>query len=289
MSLPYSLIGSENGTQNITVFVDGKVYTADDAHPNFDKIVEGARSGDKKITDLFDVLRYVQGRLVPLSERIGVFGSTVYFDGQPIHNALADQIARFFNEGADLTALVNFWEKLATNPSEHSREQLYRWLTAEKFTITDDGDIIGYKGLNSNHTAIHSGPGIVNGKVIANGNLDNSVGNVVEMDRSKVVHDPRSSCAFGLHVGTWEYAKGFAQGALVEVKVNPRDVVSVPTDCGGQKMRVSRYTVLADAKAKRTEAVVKAPVAPAPRLRGTDTRKNHLSQKRDSSGRFVSR
>lgn len=288
MSVKYNLVGSGD-TQNITVFVDGELFTADESHPNFDKIVEGARKGDKSITSLFDVLKTVKAKLVPLSERIAVYSGTVYFDGTPVHDALADQIARFVEDGADFAPLVKFWEKLATNPDKHSREQLYKWLTAEKFTITDDGDILGYKGLTADYKSVHKGPGIVNDVPSDGaGGLDNSVGNVVTIDRSKVVHDPRSSCAFGLHVGTWGYASTFHSGGkVVEVLVNPRDVVSVPTDAGGQKMRVSRYTVLADAQSKRTGAVVD--VTKATKVGPTDTRKNFLSQKRDSSGRFVSR
>jgi hypothetical protein len=64
------------------------------------------------------------------------------------------------------------------------------------------------------------------------------------MPRDQVQFDPGVGCHTGLHVGTFEYAAGFAQGALLEVVVNPRDVVSVPTDCGAQKMRTCRYTVV---------------------------------------------
>ncbi len=32
----------------------------------------------------------------------------------------------------------------------------------------------------------------------------------------------------------------------VIVQIDPADVVSVPTDCGGQKLRTAKYTVLSD-------------------------------------------
>jgi len=51
-------------------------------------------------------------------------------------------------------------------------------------------------------------------------------------------------CHTGLHVGTYAYASNFGQGALLEVQVNPRDVVSVPTDCSAAKMRTCRYVVV---------------------------------------------
>jgi hypothetical protein len=46
-------------------------------------------------------------------------------------------------------------------------------------------------------------------------------------------------------VGSEEYATSFGQRTVI-VKVNPRDVVSVPLDCDCQKMRVCEYEVTAD-------------------------------------------
>ncbi len=44
-------------------------------------------------------------------------------------------------------------------------------------------------------------------------------------------------------LSTWDYASTFGPKTLI-VSVNPRDVVSVPKDCGYQKLRTCRYTVL---------------------------------------------
>jgi hypothetical protein len=76
------------------------------------------------------------------------------------------------------------------------------------------------------------------------------------MQRSAVEHNPARACASGLHVGTWEYASSFGNGVTAVVKVNPRDVVSVPTDCNGQKMRVSRYKVVEYVDEAHNTAVV---------------------------------
>ena len=63
------------------------------------------------------------------------------------------------------------------------------------------------------------------------------------MARSEVQHDPSVGCHKGLHVGTWDYASSFGRGVVLEVEVDPRDVVSVPTDCGDAKLRCCRYRV----------------------------------------------
>jgi len=86
----------------------------------------------------------------------------------------------------------------------------------------------------------------VQGEKFTNAHLNNRPGNVVEIPRSYVETSREYGCAQGLHVGSFEYAKDFADGALVSVSVNPRDVVSVPSDQDYQKCRVSRYEVLSD-------------------------------------------
>lgn len=105
------------------------------------------------------------------------------------------------------------------------------------------------------------------------GNYDNSPGEVVDMDREDVVEDPSKACAPGLHVAAMDYIPNYGSGTdeisppdgkswsdlsarerhqhlqsqpdpIVKVLVNPADVVSVPRDHNGAKMRVRRYYVM---------------------------------------------
>lgn len=243
-------IYEEDGDAFVTAFVAGeKPYTASTAsHPNFAEIVAGLKSGDLSILGKFDISEVVSTYFEQLSERVAVKGGHVFFDGDEVDNSLTKQIVRFLNEKIeDWGPLVNFMENVAANPQEHSREQLFEWLNRRDFTITDDGFLIGYKGVTRDLTSVHSGPGIVNGEAV-NGHLDNSPGNVVEIARSKVQHDPSNGCASGLHVGTHAYASSWGPVCL-KVAVNPRDVVSVPTDCDAQKVRVCRYQVIEQVEA----------------------------------------
>jgi hypothetical protein len=72
------------------------------------------------------------------------------------------------------------------------------------------------------------------------------------MARDLVDDNPNNTCSAGLHVACFDYAKGFGS-RLVEVKVNPRDVVCVPTDYNGTKMRTCRFEVVAECVKMRTE------------------------------------
>lgn len=243
-----------SGTTNVAVFVGAEVRACDHTHPAFSQIIEYANSAfDGDVVDgddvlgLFDVAEEVSKRFEPLSERVSVQNGAVYFDGDQVDDTITRQVVRFLEEGEnDWLPLVAFMENVANNPQEQSREQLYDWLRDRNFTITDDGCFIAYKGLTEDYKSTRSGPGIVNGEEV-NGYLDNSPGNSVEIARSLVHHDPNSSCASGLHVGTHAFAKSWSRGKFVEVKVNPRDVVSVPHDSSSQKIRVCRYLVLGDA------------------------------------------
>lgn len=214
---------------------------------------------EAKLRDLFDATIAVGEKFEKLSERVSVSAGRIFFDGSEVDDVLAEQVLRFQRGGLEFQPLVNFWEKIATNPNEHSRENLYRWLKAQgDFTIDPDGDLIAYKGLRADHTSVHSGPAVVNG-VQMNGNIPNQIGSVITMPRSKVHHDPSQGCSVGLHAGTFGYASTFGNGVTAKVKINPRDVVSVPTDSGDAKMRVCQYEVL-----EVTDAPVRSP------LYGTD-------------------
>ena len=224
------------------------VVEADSSHPHWGQIVEGLRNGDESVFELFDVAGGLMKRLRTLSDRIDYDGKDVLFDGDVVDSALANQIRRFLEQGVDdYKPLVKFWEKVAQNPDERSREQLFTWLQSHDFTITEDGDIVGYKGVvegaPGEFKSSNSGTAFVDGKR-HEGQIPNQPGTVVTMPRSEVKNDPDVACHKGLHVGDWSYASGFAGPVTLEVHVNPRDVVSIPRDSGARKMRCCKYKVV---------------------------------------------
>lgn len=247
MELQYMLV-NRDGVRNITL-IDPDTYephTVHGDHPQFDRIVQGCIEGDPSVINLLDMSGVVAERFDYLSERVAVAGGNLYFDGDVVHNALADQVIRFLREGVeDWQPLVNFFENVAANPEPHSREQLFEWLSRREFTITSGGMIVGYKGVRrteNGYESINSGTAMVDGER-QTGRIQQALESVVEMPRSEVMHDPSAGCSVGLHVGTFDYASHYGD-VLLEVHVNPRDVVSVPTDSNAAKVRVCRYTVI---------------------------------------------
>lgn len=253
----FTHVSAGDGFSVVTAFVPGrKPVVALSDHPNFDRILDGLLNDDPSVFDLFDVSQTVASKFEKLSDRVSIGDDRlVYFDGDVVDNSLVDQIVRFLDQGVeDWKPLVAFFEKVQDNPNEHSRTQLYDWLSRRDFSITENGDIVGYKGVSYDGNSVHSGKAIVDG-VVHNGRIPNKVGSVIEMPRSEVQHDPSVGCHTGLHVGTYEYASSFGNKVL-EIHVNPRDVVSVPTDCDWAKVRCCRYVVVGEIAQKYSLAVV---------------------------------
>jgi len=128
---------------------------------------------------------------------------------------------------------IKFLENLMENPGYRSRNCLYNFLSHWSAPITEDGCFLAYKNVNNNYTDVHTGT------------FDNSIGTTVSMPRRDVNDDPNQTCSSGLHVAAPSYLPSFAPGRRTIVcKINPRDVVAVPTDYSHAKMRVCQYEVV---------------------------------------------
>lgn len=248
----FQLTGDDKGQTLVIVYEDQDIVTVPDTHKNFDAIIDLWRSKDyeeEDIRKLVNNMHEIGKRLSAITERVSVAPYGVFFDGDPLRGELADFLLEMYNEERieDFTAVANFLEKAATNPSIESIDALYQWITNGDLVITPNGDFVAYKGVKvgagGQSMSITSGSAFVNG-ILHNGCIPNPDGAIITMPRSEVNANGSVGCSTGLHAGTYDYASGFAQGRLLIVQINPRDVVSVPNDCSFQKLRVSRYTVL---------------------------------------------
>lgn len=169
----------------------------------------------------------------------------VYFNGSPIHNAVASRILEFAQMNLDYKPLCHFLEKLMQNPSRRAVEELYNFLEHKHLPITDNGNFLAYKGLQSDYYSIHAGTQkLIKGKTNSCGQIYNGVGEEIVMERRDVCDDKEVACGVGVHAGSVSYATSFARGACVIVEINPKDVVSIPSDCNCQKLRTCAYKVV---------------------------------------------
>lgn len=228
---PYILQGD-----SITIVVNNTQHTITKAsHPNFDKIRDAIRDGNwNDIPDLIDMVRHIANYSQGYLE---VRDGDVYWDGRPFHNALTDRLLKLMEENFPIEPLVNFMHNLKRNPSKRAVDELYGFLEKNSLPITPDGHFLAYKKVRDNFYDIHSGT------------MDNSVGKVVEMARNEVDEDKDRTCSSGLHFCSLEYLPHFGRSGgdrVVIVKINPADVVSIPSDYNNAKGRACRYEVIAE-------------------------------------------
>lgn len=226
--------------QSISLNYDGATKIIDRSDSKFDAILAALREkNDDKVKLIVDGLK--NAIAASNSSAFKVENGMVYIDGVQVNGLINSKIVEYVNNGLDPSSLVNFWRNLQKNPSSRAKERLFAFLENGNHPFTDDGCFIAYKKVGSDmkDTYTHT--------------IDNSVGCKPTMDRSKVDDDPEHTCSHGLHVASWEYAQGYSGQVLIDVKVNPANVVSIPVDYNNQKMRVCEYEVIALSQGKREE------------------------------------
>ena len=218
----------------ITITTSEEILTVPSSHISYNEVREAIIEGDFNIAiALADAARTIntfgEGKVV-------VKDGVVFYNGLELHNSLTRRIGSMISDGFDVNPMVQFLENLMENPSGRAVKELYTFLECNDLPITPDGHFLSYKNVGEDYTDKHSGT------------FDNSIGMVCSMPRNEVMDDPNQTCSSGLHVCSIEYLKGFwgTSGHTMVVKINPRDVVSVPVDYENSKMRVCQYEVVAE-------------------------------------------
>lgn len=269
-------------SKSLTIVIDNNQHSLNaDTHPNFEKILDAIRAGDQdRVRELIDLTRAVANYSNGFLE---VRDGDVYWDGKPFHNALANRLLDMLKAEFPVEPLVEFLHNLKQNPSKRAVDELYGFLENNTLPITSDGHFLAYKKVRNDYKDIYTGK------------MDNSVGKVVEMTRNEVDEDKDRTCSSGLHFCSLAYLPHFGYGAgdrVVIVKINPRDVVSIPADYDNAKGRCCRYEVVGEHKVEgedkdrdRTEAFNSPVHNWEPKVSGqgdTEPRAVYI----DSQGRF---
>ena len=175
----------------------------------------------------------------------------IYYKGFRLAGVVVDKLLDMLRGGLkDSSPLVNYIKRLMVNPSSNSIEELYTFLGYRSLPITPDGKVLGYKGVQEDFysTTGNADTIVLQGTTNENHQIFNGVGETIEVQRRCVDDNKDNHCSHGLHIGSFDYAEGWSgcDGKLLLVEFDPQDAVSVPTDCAFQKLRVSKYKVVAD-------------------------------------------
>jgi hypothetical protein len=149
------------------------------------------------------------------------------------------RIISLIAEGFDVEAWIKFADKVFANPLDFARDELYLWLETNSMPITPDGNIVAYKKVRNDYRDIYSG------------RFDNSPGRTVTLPggRDCVDKDRDRTCSTGLHFCSASYLPSFGMGTgnrVVIVEIDPRDVVSIPSDYNNAKGRCWKYKVVGE-------------------------------------------
>lgn len=246
-------------SNGIVLFIDNKPLKFERGSMQYAKILE---KFDLPEDEQDAAIRQVIQKTSPNAEKNGfkISPESVSYLGEELPESLADKVRDIHEEGLPLSLFEKFWENLQLNPSSSSVRELYEFLSYKELPLTEDGCFLAYKGLDSDFWSISGNKEtkVISGEVNNSGNIFNGVGEKIEVRRWDVDDNRANHCSFGLHVGSLDYARGFSQGAVVVVKINPKDVVSVPNDCNCQKCRVSAYEVVSVFEQEITAPVVDA-------------------------------
>lgn len=269
MTMPYIIQGS-----NITVVIGTTPHTVSKSHIAYNKVLAAIKANDwATVQDIIEpkkaVLNFGKGN-------IEIQGDKIFWKGREMHNALTKRMVAMIQEDFPVEPLVAFMENLMENPSKRAVTELYGFLEKNTLPITPDGCFLAYKKVRADYLDCHSGsvlnkPAVYMTEADLASIAEDSGKNqevqvevvdgvtVVSMERNLVDDDQNRTCSSGLHFCSKEYLGSFGGQRILILKINPRDVVSIPTDYNDSKGRACRYEIVDEIdKDKADEAFAKS-------------------------------
>ncbi len=273
------LVLKETPSKAILIFEDNSHLSFDRDHPNYqdikDKVVLYNSTKDLTVRKeckeqlgqytktQYETVLTEDGRLYKSHGQWFVRGNPI-----PIEKVLAARIQACIDNNLDFDFLINFWNLASLNLDV--KDQLFSFLVHNGHPITKNGYFIAYKAVQIKEkydpktgelikyqafdedtgeqlledfscdtvfAPFHQGP---YGNII-------KLGVPVTMPREECDADSNRTCSTGLHVGSMQYVRQFGHNEriILQVLVDPRNVVAVPADYNNTKMRVCEYYPIA--------------------------------------------
>jgi hypothetical protein len=227
-----------SGDGSVAVIVNGDSHTVAKDHVNYDKIIVALKNADAdQLVGLMDLASAIKKAS---AGRVVVECGGVYYNGNEVKNTLTDRILNFVAEGLPFGSMVSFLDNLLSNPSRTAIQELYLFDEHNSMPITEDGYMLAYRRVRDDYRSFHVNPdGTYN---------TNKVGDIVFMERNEVDDRRDALCSYGLHFCSLSYIPKYfgGTGRVMIVKINPADVVSIPSDYDNAKGRCCYYEVIAE-------------------------------------------
>lgn len=230
------------GKNYVTLMMNDTTKTIIASHPNYAKIREAVRVKDFDLVEkLVNVAKSVTNYM---AGKITINEGQVFYGNEQLHGAIVDRILDMMNEGFDHEPMVRFLENLMSNPSKRAVDELYSFLEVTCLPITEDGHFLAYKRVREDYKDFYTGQ------------IDNSIGSKPKMRRNEVDDNRDNTCSKGLHFCSMAYLPHYHgnSGRIMIVKINPADVVSIPSDYNNAKGRACTYEIVGEHTSENTEA-----------------------------------
>lgn len=133
---------------------------------------------------------------------------------------------------ADLKPVIPFLKKVAENTFIDATKEIYDYCKNMDFEITKDGNILAFKVVNSSMKAKYDNE------------TEYKLGKYTEVENFDT--DRNTHCSRGLHFCARGYLNSYAEpnDVVLILEIDPRDIVSIPTDCDFKKGRCRKCKVV---------------------------------------------
>lgn len=223
---------------SITVyFSDGNNAVWKASNSDYNKVVELAKKSEwVAIAAMHNQAKTILQNDVTLKENKLVFydkttGTNAEIDISHTNNHLFKFIKLLRTKGVideEIIRIKPFLENMFKNPFINAVHEIYDFCTKMDFEITEDGCFLAYKNVNADLSSIYD-----------NGKTKHVIGGYTEVEAYDT--DRNQTCSKGLHFCSRNYLKSYPGNTTIIVKVNPMDVVAIPTDYNFEKGRCRRY------------------------------------------------
>jgi len=266
------------GKDWLDISINGKIYKLTRKDQRVKEVIELATKANN-VGSEEEIKKYEEQLLElmsPAKRIVSLTDGRFEFDGHnkmylkatdtPIPEFLAQKLMDFMEGGLPFEPLIKFWMHCLLNPDPLVQQQLFKFLEHNGHPITTNGYFLAYKAVKVKRKFdTQTGEKIVSisydentGEAVPekythdlefipyhNGDYGMLIkmGTPITMPREDCDGDPNVTCSSGLHVGSMDYVSDFGneEEVILQVLVNPRNVVSVPVDYNNTKMRVCEY------------------------------------------------
>lgn len=223
------------GSDSVTVFIDGNSYSVNKQAKTYDMLIAAIRSGDADgVRKAVDVRKVIVDSFSSISDKVRIEDGVIYYGDREVTGLISTRVFDMLKLNLDVAPMVRFIENMMQNPSHRAVKELFGFMEACNLPVTEDGYFLAYKRVRGDYTSVRDSK------------TDNSLGAIVEMPRNMVDENANQTCSHGLHFCSYDYLRHFSGERIVVLKINPADVVAIPTDYNNSKGRACKYEVVGE-------------------------------------------